>query len=88
MVSMRPVPFAPAMETITLTPEKYGSVRRFYIRTAQDQAFSPDLQQKLIEQNPPEQVFTMKSGDHSPFFSKPQSLHRLFVEIAMIPAKN
>jgi len=87
MVSMRPIPFSPAMENITLTPEKYGSVRRFYIVTPQDQALPPDLQHKIIDQNPPELVFTLKSGDHSPFFSKPQTLHKVLVEIAMIAAK-
>jgi hypothetical protein len=87
MVSMRPVPFSPAMEKIALTRENYGSVRRFYIETAVDQALSPELQRNIIDQNPPEQVFTLKGSDHSPFFSKPQSLHKFLVEIAMIAAK-
>ena len=86
-VSMRPIPFAPAMEKLVLTPEKYGSVRRFFVETTHDQALPPELQQNIIDQNPPEQVFTIKGSDHSPFFSKPQSLHKVLVEIAMIAAK-
>ncbi|XP_068657198.1 putative methylesterase 11, chloroplastic isoform X2 [Aristolochia californica] len=38
----------------------------------------------MIESNPPEQVFRLKGSDHSPFFSKPQALHKLLVEIAKI----
>lgn len=87
MVSMRPIPFPPAMEKITLTSEKYGSVRRFYIETVVDHALPFELQQNMINLNPPEQVFTLKGSDHSPFFSKPQSLHKTLVDIAMIGAK-
>ncbi|KAG0632472.1 hypothetical protein M758_1G331000 [Ceratodon purpureus] len=87
MVSMRPIPFQPAMEKVELTPEKYGSVRRFYIETTEDQALPPELQRNIINQNPPEQVFTLRGSDHSPFFSKPQSLHKILLDIAMIGAK-
>ncbi|CAK9234582.1 unnamed protein product [Sphagnum troendelagicum] len=86
-VSMRPIPFAPAMEKITLTPENYGRVRRFFIETTDDQALSPAAQQNIITQNPPQQVFSLKGSDHSPFFSKPQSLHKIFLEIAQLEAK-
>ncbi len=84
---MRPIPFAPAMEKITLTPENYGRVRRFFIETTDDQALSPAAQQNIITQNPPQQVFSLKGSDHSPFFSKPQSLHKIFLEIAQLEAK-
>jgi len=86
-VSMRPIPFAPAMEKIVLTPENYGRVRRFFIETTDDQALSPAEQCNIINQNPPEQVFTLKGCDHSPFFSKPQSLHKIFLEIAQLKGK-
>ncbi|KAH9571354.1 hypothetical protein CY35_02G090300 [Sphagnum magellanicum] len=86
-VSMRPIPFAPAMEKITLTAENYGCVRRFFVETTEDHALSPAAQCNMINQNPPEQVFTLKGSDHSPFFSKPQSLHKIFLEIAQLDAK-
>jgi hypothetical protein len=75
------------MEKITLTPENYGHVRRFFIETTDDQALSPAAQQNIITQNPPQQVFSLKGSDHSPFFSKPQSLHKIFLEIAQLEAK-
>ncbi|XP_009628609.1 putative methylesterase 14, chloroplastic [Nicotiana tabacum] len=85
MVSMRPIPLGPIMEKLSLTPEKYGTSRRFYVQTLDDHALSPDVQEKLVRENPPEGVFKIKGSDHCPFFSKPQSLHKILVEIAQIP---
>ncbi|KAI9116405.1 hypothetical protein K1719_012572 [Acacia pycnantha] len=85
MASMRPCPLGPIMEKLSLSPEKYGSGRRFYIQTLDDHALSPDVQEKLVRENPPEGVFKIKGSDHCPFLSKPQSLHKILVEIAQIP---
>lgn len=85
MVSMRPIPLGPIMEKLSLTPENYGKGRRFYIQTLEDHALSPDVQEKLVRENPPEGVFKIKGSDHCPFFSKPQSLHKILLEIAQIP---
>ncbi|GAV80240.1 Abhydrolase_6 domain-containing protein [Cephalotus follicularis] len=84
MVSMRPIPLGPIMEKLSLSPEKYGTGRRFFVQTLDDHAFSPDAQEKLVRENPPEGVFKIKGSDHCPFFSKPQSLHKILVEIAQI----
>ncbi|KAL5778788.1 hypothetical protein ACOSQ2_009525 [Xanthoceras sorbifolium] len=85
MVSMRPTPLGPIMEKLSLTPEKYGTGRRFFIQTLDDRALSPDVQEKLVRENPPEGVYKIKGSDHCPFFSKPQSLHKILIEIAQIP---
>ncbi|KAH7524882.1 hypothetical protein FEM48_Zijuj06G0166300 [Ziziphus jujuba var. spinosa] len=85
MVSMRPIPLGPVMEKLSLTAENYGTGRRFFIQTLDDRALSPDVQEKLVRENPPEGVYKIKGSDHSPFFSKPQSLHKILVEIAQIP---
>ncbi|VFQ91985.1 unnamed protein product [Cuscuta campestris] len=87
LVSMRPIPFSPILEKLTLSEAKYGSVRRFYIETPEDNAIPIASQQMVIEQNPPEKVYHLKGADHSPFFSKPQSLHKILVEISRIPSK-
>ncbi|MBA0594908.1 putative methylesterase 14, chloroplastic [Gossypium raimondii] len=84
MVSMRSTPLGPIMEELSLTPEKYGTGRRFYIQTLEDRALSPDVQEKLVRENPPEGVFKIKGSDHCPFFSKPQSLHKILIEIVQI----
>uniref|UniRef100_A0A5B7B8Q4 AB hydrolase-1 domain-containing protein n=1 Tax=Davidia involucrata TaxID=16924 RepID=A0A5B7B8Q4_DAVIN len=85
VVSMRPIPLGPIMEKLSLTPENYGTGRRFFIQTLDDHALSPDVQEKLLRENPPEGVFKIKGSDHCPFFSKPQSLHKILLEIAQIP---
>lgn len=85
MASMRPTPLGPIMEKLSLSPEKYGTGRRFFIQTLDDRALSPDVQEKLVRENPPEGVYKIKGSDHCPYFSKPQSLHKILVEIAQIP---
>ncbi|KAF6159686.1 hypothetical protein GIB67_029944 [Kingdonia uniflora] len=84
-VSMRPIPLGPIMEKLSLSPENYGKSRRFFVQTLDDRALSPDVQEKLVGENPPEGVYKIKGSDHCPFFSKPQSLHKIFIEIAQIP---
>lgn len=84
-VSMRPIPLCPMLEPLSLSAEKYGKGRRFYIQSLDDHALSPDIQEKLVRDNPPEGVFKIKGSDHCPFFSKPQSLHKILLEIAQIP---
>ncbi|KAF4397654.1 hypothetical protein G4B88_027394 [Cannabis sativa] len=83
-VSMRPIPFAPALEKLSLSDKKYGTVRRFYIETPEDNAISITHQQSMISADPPERVFRLKGADHSPFFSKPQALHKILIEISKL----
>ncbi|KAK8604303.1 hypothetical protein V6N13_099249 [Hibiscus sabdariffa] len=86
-VSMRPIPFEPVLEKLTLSDTNYGSIRRFYIKTQEDRVISICLQEAMIESDPPERVFQLKGSDHAPFFSRPQGLHRILVEIAQVPPK-
>ncbi|KAL4184022.1 hypothetical protein AMTRI_Chr11g101250 [Amborella trichopoda] len=83
-VSMRLIPLKPIMESLSLTPENYGNARRFYVQTLEDRALSSDIQEKLVRENPPEGVYKLKGSDHCPFFSKPQSLHKVLLEIAQL----
>ncbi|KAL9343706.1 hypothetical protein Peur_064137 [Populus x canadensis] len=85
-VSIRPIPFPPVLEKLSLSDLKYGTVRRFYIETPEDNAIPITLQESMINSSPPEKVFRLKGADHSPFFSKPQALHKLLVEISKIPS--
>ncbi|EOY01673.1 Methyl esterase 13, putative isoform 3 [Theobroma cacao] len=86
-VSMRPIPFAPVLEKLSLSDMNYGSIRRFYVKTQEDRAIAIPLQEAMIKSNPPEQVFQLKGSDHAPFFSRPQGLHKILIEIAQLPAK-
>ncbi|KAF2325441.1 hypothetical protein GH714_028730 [Hevea brasiliensis] len=71
-VSMRPIPFAPLLEKLSLSDKNYGSIPRFYIKTQEDCVIPVSLQESMIESNPPEQIFQVKGSDHAPFFSKPR----------------
>lgn len=84
-VSMRPIPFAPVLEKLQLTAQNYGSVRRFYVETTEDNTIPLPLQQSMCGTNPPEKVLRLKGADHAPFFSRPQALHKTLVEIAAMP---
>lgn len=75
------------MEKLSLSDSNYGSVRRFYVVTQDDRAVNAALQDTMIESDPPERVFRLKGSDHSPFFSRPQALHKIFLEIAQISSK-
>ncbi|KAJ6795312.1 putative methylesterase 14, chloroplastic isoform X2 [Iris pallida] len=83
-VSMRPIPLAPFMEKLSLTPGNYGTVRRFFVQTLDDHMLSPDTQEKLVRENPPDGVYKIKGSDHCPFFSKPQSLNKTLLEIVQL----
>ncbi|CAD5324525.1 unnamed protein product [Arabidopsis thaliana] len=83
-VSMRSIPFAPVLEKLSLSDANYGSVRRYYIETLEDNAIPVTLQENMINSSPPEKVYRLKGADHAPFFSKPQALHKLLLEIARI----
>ncbi|KAF9601539.1 hypothetical protein IFM89_020367 [Coptis chinensis] len=54
-------------------------------KTLDDHALSPDVQEKLVRDNPPLGVFKIKGSDHCPFFSKPQSLHKTLSKSRQIP---
>ncbi|KAM3732128.1 hypothetical protein ACB098_11G037000 [Castanea mollissima] len=87
LVSMRPIPFVLVIEKLSLSGAHYGSIRRFYIGTPEDCAIPVALQENIINTNPPEQGFWLKGSDHAPFFSRPQSLNKIQVEISQIPPK-
>lgn len=70
-----------ASTPLQLTEENFGSVRRFYIECTEDKAVTPFIQQKMYRETPCEKVYQMKTS-HSPFFSKPQELCDIFLEIA------
>jgi pimeloyl-ACP methyl ester carboxylesterase len=79
---LRPFPIM-AMKNMSLetTDEGYGVVPRVYIKTLKDNALSLAKQEVLITNSPPQKVYSIDS-DHSPFFSAPEKLHSLLLEIA------
>jgi pimeloyl-ACP methyl ester carboxylesterase len=68
-------------DPLQLTPERYGSVRRFYVEGLKDNAVSIVYQRAMIGRTPCERVFTLDC-DHSPFLSKPEPLANILDEVA------
>jgi pimeloyl-ACP methyl ester carboxylesterase len=66
---------------LQLTDENFGSVRRFYIECTEDKAVTPFIQRKMYTETTCEKVYQLPTS-HSPFFSKPQELSEIFLEIA------
>jgi pimeloyl-ACP methyl ester carboxylesterase len=66
---------------LELSDENFGSVRKFYIECTEDKAVTPFIQKKMYTETVCEKVFSMQTS-HSPFFSKPQELCNIFLEIA------
>ncbi|WP_130736675.1 alpha/beta fold hydrolase [Flavobacterium sp. J27] len=66
---------------LELTEKNYGSVPRFYIECTQDKAVTPYIQQKMYHETPCTKIYKMHTS-HSPFFSQPNELCAIFLEIA------
>ncbi|KAK6129152.1 hypothetical protein DH2020_037084 [Rehmannia glutinosa] len=60
-VSMRPIPFSPVLEKLSLSETNHGSVRRFYIETLEDNAIPIVVQESMVNKSPPERVFHLKA---------------------------
>lgn len=77
---LTPQPIAPTLEPLTLTPERFGQVRRAYIECLQDHALPIDLQRRMQALLPCDPVVKMDC-DHSPFLCAPEELARHLIEI-------
>jgi len=81
---LRPFPSMARMNvSVETTEERYGVVPRIFIKTTKDNAISLAEQEELIDNSPPQKVYSLPT-DHSPFLSAPEKLHSLLLEIAHI----
>ena len=71
----------PLIRNVTTTPEKFGSVNRAYIECLRDNAILIAMQRAMIAAQPCEKVFTIDT-DHSPFYSAPEELAALLLQLA------
>lgn len=69
-------------EAVTISKEKYGSVRRVYIVCDQDYLMKEDLQRWMIQRYPTDEVKLIAGSDHMLMFSKPKELCSCLQEIA------
>jgi pimeloyl-ACP methyl ester carboxylesterase len=68
-------------DPLTLTPQRYGTVSRFYTEGLRDNAVSIAYQRAMTSRMPCERVYTLDC-DHSPFFSETISLVEILDEVA------
>lgn len=78
---MRYEPMGVFATRLRLTPERFGRVKRAYIRTSRDHAVVAARQERMLADLPCDPVVTLES-DHSSFFAEPETLVRHFLEIA------
>ncbi|BBN02880.1 hypothetical protein MPTK1_2g18920 [Marchantia polymorpha subsp. ruderalis] len=81
---MKAVPVQAVFSPFDLTPSRYGTVRRFYIKTGKDNAIPESSQQEFIDRSPVEKVFSIDESDHSSFLSHPRQLARYLEIIAKL----
>jgi len=81
------LPVQPEGTPIKTTKDRWGSIKRVYIKTSRDYAVRPALQQFFIDKadaivpKNKTDVFELDT-DHSPFFSNPEGLAKILIEIA------
>ena len=77
---LRPQALAPIATPLRLSEEKYGTVRRCYIKCSQDRAITPDMQDILRANARLDKSLSLDT-DHSPFYSCPQDLVEAFISL-------
>jgi pimeloyl-ACP methyl ester carboxylesterase len=69
-------------DSLALTPDRHGGVRRFYVEGLADNAVSIAYQRAMTQRTLCERIFTLE-GDHSPFLSAPDRLTGILHDIAI-----
>jgi hypothetical protein len=77
---LTPEPLAPSKARMSLTDERFGSIRRAYIELLEDRAVTPGFQRQMHGATPCE-VRSIEAS-HSAYFSKPDELAGHLHEIA------
>lgn len=70
-----PEPLQPLGAPVNWTAGRFGRVRRIFVLTLQDRAFTPQAQRRMVAEISFERVLTMDTS-HSPFLSRPEELVR------------
>ena len=76
---LQPEPFFPFISPISITPERFGKVKKLYIECLQDAVLLPEDQKRMYSKIN-SQVVSLNT-DHSPFFSMPEELVKLIRQL-------
>ncbi|GGG97725.1 alpha/beta fold hydrolase [Pedobacter zeae] len=71
-------PLAPLATPVHLTDKNFGSIRKVYIHTANDNAISYPAQQYMVKMGKVAKVYTLESS-HTPFISMPDKLADILI---------
>jgi hypothetical protein len=74
-------PAEPLGTPVEVTKERFGGLPRVYVKCMRDKILSsPQMQRRLIDAQPCEQVFEIDS-DHAPFVSAPETLSAILLSL-------
>ncbi|MZQ81166.1 alpha/beta fold hydrolase [Paenibacillus sp. 5J-6] len=71
---------SPFVTPLSLTQNNFGQVPRYYIEGLRDNAIPIDMQRQMQAASPCKEVFTLDT-DHSPFYSTPDQLCNILLNI-------
>ncbi|MDT3405333.1 alpha/beta fold hydrolase [Mucilaginibacter terrae] len=76
--NLKPEPLAPLATPVHLTETNFGSVKKMYIHTVNDNAISYPAQQYMVKAGKVAKVYTLQSS-HTPFISMPGKLADILI---------
>jgi pimeloyl-ACP methyl ester carboxylesterase len=77
---LRPEPLQPFGTPVATTAANWGALTRYYITTTRDRAVGPSLQKQMYTAQPCRHVYSIDT-DHSSYFSAPDELVRILLDI-------
>lgn len=75
---IKPEPLAPLATPVQLTEQNFGSIRKVFIHTVNDNAISYGAQQHMVKEGKVDKVYTLSSS-HTPFISMPDKLADIII---------
>lgn len=76
--NIKPEPLAPLATPVHLTDKNFGSIKKAYIHTVNDNAISYPAQQYMVKTSKVAKVYTLSSS-HTPFISMPDKLAEILI---------
>jgi len=81
LANYRDEPAGPLAEKLPLSAANYGRVPKYYVRTLQDRALSPALQDLMLRATPVQKEYRLNSG-HTPHLTAADELSTILAQIA------
>jgi alpha-beta hydrolase superfamily lysophospholipase len=81
LANYRDEPAGAPAEKVTLSAANFGRVPKYYVRTLQDHALSPVLQDIMLRATPVQKEYRLNSG-HTPHLTNADELSSIIAEIA------